>query len=51
MVESWMPIVANTLLFLMGLIFVLGGANTPSRVVGVVCVIIAALSIVANVGV
>lgn len=51
MVESWMPIVANTLLFVMGLLFVLGGSNVPSRVIGVVCVIIAALSIVANVGV
>ena len=51
MTESWMPIMANTLLFLMGLIFVLGGANVPSRVIGVVCVIVAALSIVANVGV
>jgi len=51
MVESWMPIVANTLLFLMGLLFVFGGSNTPSRFIGLVCVIVSALSIAANMGV
>lgn len=51
MVEVWMPITANVLLIMMGLIFTIGGANGPSRFIGVVCVVIAALSLAANIGI
>lgn len=51
MVELWMPVVANVLLILMGLIFVAGGANIPSRVLGATCLVIAVLSLLANLGV
>lgn len=51
MVEVWMPITANILLILMGLIFTAGGANVPSRFLGGVCLVIGALSLAANTGV
>ena len=50
MVESWMPITANILLFLMGLIFTAGGANVPSRLLGAACVVVSVLSLFANLG-
>ena len=51
MIELWMPIVANVLLALLGVVFVLGGANTFSRFVGMVAVLVAVLSLAANTGV
>lgn len=51
MIESWMHITANMLLVMMGMIFVVGGANTPSRIIGVICVLVAVLSLLANTGV
>jgi len=48
MVELWMPITANILLFLMGLLFTVGGANGPSRFLGTLCVAVAVLSLFAN---
>jgi hypothetical protein len=51
MVEIWMPITANILLILMGLIFTIGGANAPSRFIGVICIVVAVLSLLANTGV
>lgn len=51
MVELWMPITANVLLIIMGLIFTMGGVNGVSRLLGVVCVVVAILSLLGNTGV
>jgi hypothetical protein len=51
MVEMWMPVTANVLLILMGLVFTVGGANGFSRFIGVICIVIAVLSLLANIGV
>jgi len=51
MIESWMPITANVILILLGLVFAIGGANAPSRFIGVIAVVVAALSLAANTGV
>ena len=51
MVESWMPITANVILILLGLVFAIGGANAGSRFIGVVSIVVAVLSLLANIGV
>lgn len=50
MINTWMPIVANCILMAMGLLFILGGANIPSRTLGVVAFTVGVLSLVANLG-
>jgi hypothetical protein len=51
MIELWMPVTANVLLMVMGLLFTIAGQNHQSRFVGVICVIVAVLSLLANIGV
>ena len=51
MIEVWMPITANVILFLMGLLFVAGGANTMTRMFGVIGIVISVVSLLFNVGV
>jgi len=51
MIESWMPITANVILILLGLVFAIGGANAGSRFIGVVSIVVAVLSLLANIGV
>lgn len=51
MIESWMPIAANVILILLGLVFTIGGANAPSRFIGVIAIVIGVLSLAANTGV
>lgn len=51
MIEIWMPVTANIILIMLGLVFVVGGGNAPSRFIGMIAVVIAVLSLLANTGV
>jgi len=51
MIEMWMPVVANIILIMLGMVFVVGGGNTFSRLVGMIAVLVAVLSLLFNTGV
>lgn len=46
-----LQILSNILLFFMGTLFIVGGANKFSRFVGGICLVVACVSLIVNLGI